>query len=276
MNAGHFWLLYYEVLVLISTSVFVCFLWLHFRRRQWHPTPVLLPGTSHDGGAWWAAVHGVTKSWTWLSDFPFTFHFHALEKEMATHSSVLAWRIPGTGEPVGLPSMGLHRVGHNWSDLAAAAVWLHCREKLAFSLLPIESKVLIFLLASVNTRGGIVGQTGEFRLLPKVSLDPSLAGRNRNVPLLFPTCAKTIGVTSLLPWWLKPWLSTELPVTSPSGGKGSLVTAWWRWASRVSLCLCGQRVGGVTPFSGVFGCNRVHTVQKFSIFFSCPLSWTFG
>ena len=66
-----------------------------------------------DGGACWAAVHGVTTSWTRLSDFPFTFHFHALEKEMATHSSVLAWRIPGTGEPGGLPSLGSHRVGHD-------------------------------------------------------------------------------------------------------------------------------------------------------------------
>ena len=65
-----------------------------------------------DRGAWWAAVHGVAKSWTRLSDFPFTFHFPALEKEMATHSSVLAWRIPGTEEPGGLPSMGSHRVGH--------------------------------------------------------------------------------------------------------------------------------------------------------------------
>ena len=73
------------------------------------------------GGAWWAAVHGVVKSRAQLSDFPFTFHFHALEKEMAIHSSVLAWRIPGTGEPGGLPSMGSHRVGHDWSDLAAAA-----------------------------------------------------------------------------------------------------------------------------------------------------------
>ena len=78
-----------------------------------------------DGGAWWAAVHGVAKSQTWLSDFTFTFHFHALEKEMATHSSVLAWRIPGTGEPGGLPSMGSHRVGHDWSDLAAAAAPLY-------------------------------------------------------------------------------------------------------------------------------------------------------
>ena len=66
-----------------------------------------------DGGAWWAAVHGVAKSRTRLSDFPFTFHFHALEKEMATHSSVLAWRIPGMGEPGGLLSMGSHRVGHD-------------------------------------------------------------------------------------------------------------------------------------------------------------------
>ena len=67
------------------------------------------------------AVHGVAKSLRWLSDFTFTFHFHALEKEMAIHSSVLTWRFPGTTEPVGLPSMGSHRVGHDWSDLAAAA-----------------------------------------------------------------------------------------------------------------------------------------------------------
>ena len=83
------------------------------RRRQWHPTLVLLPGKSMDGGAWKAAVHGVAKSRTGLSNFTFTFHFHALEKEMAAHSSVLAWRIPGTGEPDGLPSVGSHRVGHD-------------------------------------------------------------------------------------------------------------------------------------------------------------------
>ena len=74
-----------------------------------------------DGGAWEAAIHGVAKSWTQLRGFTFTFHFHALEKEMATHSSVLAWRIPGAGEPGGLPSMGSHRDGHDRSDLAAAA-----------------------------------------------------------------------------------------------------------------------------------------------------------
>ena len=71
------------------------------------------------GEAWWAAVHGVAKSQARLSDFTFTFHFHTLEKEMATHSSILAWRIPGTEEPSGLLSMGSHRVGHDWSDWAA-------------------------------------------------------------------------------------------------------------------------------------------------------------
>ena len=82
-----------------------------YQRRQWQPTPVLWPGKSH---GW---------SQTGLSEFTFTFHFLALEKEMATHSSVLAWRIPGTGEPGGLPSNGSHRVGHDWSNLAAAAVY---------------------------------------------------------------------------------------------------------------------------------------------------------
>ena len=74
-----------------------------------------------DGGAWWATVHGVAKSWTQLSDFTFTFHFHALEKEMATHSSVLAWRIPGMEEPSRLQSMESHRVRRDCSNLAAAA-----------------------------------------------------------------------------------------------------------------------------------------------------------
>ena len=70
-------------------------------------------GNPTERGAWKAAVHGVAEGWTRLRDFTFTFHFHALEKEMATHSSVLAWRIPGMGEPGGLPSMGSHRVGHD-------------------------------------------------------------------------------------------------------------------------------------------------------------------
>ena len=73
-----------------------------------------------DRGDWWAAVHGITEGRTRLSDFTFTFHFHTLENEMATHSSVLAWRISGIGEPGGLLSMGSHRVGQDWRDLAAA------------------------------------------------------------------------------------------------------------------------------------------------------------
>ena len=88
-----------------------------------------------DGGAWWAAVHWVAQSRTRLSDFAFTFHFLALEKAMATHSSVLAWRTLGMGEPGGLPSMGLHRVRHDWSDLAAAVYFCH-----------------LFLIASASVR----------------------------------------------------------------------------------------------------------------------------
>ena len=94
----------------------------HRRRRQWHPIPLFLPGKSHGRRSlvgWSPWGHYESDTTERLSDF--TFHFYALEKEMATHSSVLAWRIPGTGEPDGLPSMGSHRVGHDWSDLAAAA-----------------------------------------------------------------------------------------------------------------------------------------------------------
>ena len=86
-----------------------------------HPTWYSCLENPMDGGAWKVAVHGVAESQTRLSDFTFTFYFHALEKEMATHSNVPAWRIPGMGEPGGLPSVGSHRVGHDWSDLAAAA-----------------------------------------------------------------------------------------------------------------------------------------------------------
>ena len=97
------------------------------RRRQWQPTPVLLPGKSHG----WRSLVGCSPWGHKESDTTEQLHFHALEKAMATHSSVLAWRMPGTGEPGGLPSMGSHRVGHNWSDLAAAA---------AASILPINTQ----------------------------------------------------------------------------------------------------------------------------------------
>ena len=101
-----------------------------------------IPRTEEPGKA---AVHGVVKRRTQLSDFTFTFHFHALEKEMATHSSVLAWRIPGTGEPGGLPSLGSHRVGHHWSDLAAAIAAMQLNgfqhQSVALASSKMESKI---------------------------------------------------------------------------------------------------------------------------------------
>ena len=126
-----FLLLYVLALKLIRNKPSLCFhiaiycnplVWV---LREGNGTPLQYSCLENptDGGAWWAAIHGVARSRTQLSDFTFTFHFHALEKEMATHSSVLAWRIPGTGEPGGLASMGSHRVGQDWSNLAAA-VWV--------------------------------------------------------------------------------------------------------------------------------------------------------
>ena len=103
----------------------VSFLWVlaiwYFLEGNGSPLQYSCLENPMDGGAWKATVHGVAEGRTRLSNFTFTFHFHALEKEMATHSSVLAWRIPRTGEPGGLPSMGSHRVRHDWSDLAAVA-----------------------------------------------------------------------------------------------------------------------------------------------------------
>ena len=96
----------FKSLIFFFNSIISSFILIEEIRDYWVGNPM-------DGGAWWAAVHGVAKSRTQLSDFTFTFHFHALEKEMATHSSLLAWRIPGMGEPGGLPSMGSHRVGND-------------------------------------------------------------------------------------------------------------------------------------------------------------------
>ena len=113
----------------------------HLREGNGTPLQYSCLENPMEGGAWWAAVHGVEKSLTWLSDFPFTFRFHTLEKETATHSSVLAWRIPGMGEPGGLPSMGLHRVRHDWSDLAVAAA---------------EAHLWAIAVASIRVHGGLL------------------------------------------------------------------------------------------------------------------------
>ena len=101
------------------------------QRRQWQPTPV----------AWWAAVHGVATSRTRLSDFTLIFHFHALEKEMATHFSILTWRIPGMEEPGGLWSMGSHRVGHDWSSSSSRFI---------IAFLPRSNRLLISWLRMFN------------------------------------------------------------------------------------------------------------------------------
>ena len=106
-----------------------------------------------DGGAWKAAVHGVAEGWTRLSDFTFTFHFPTLEKEMATHSSVLAWRIPGTGDPGGLLSMGSHRVRHDWSDSVAELIccqwWLNQQIFLKIWINLHYNKIIAFFPMSV-------------------------------------------------------------------------------------------------------------------------------
>ena len=132
----------------ISLTKKVCKAWLLGDSGEGNGTPLQYSCLENpiDRGVWWAVVHGVAKSQTQLSDFTFTFHFHALEKELATHSSVLVWRIPGTEEPGGLPSMGSHRFGHNWSDLAALAAALGDREwsqqrKKAENLLPMAFRL---------------------------------------------------------------------------------------------------------------------------------------
>ena len=109
----------YQIIIISSLPYFGVlhpkfnFLEISIRESDGTPVQYSCLENAMDGGAWWAAVHGAAKSQTRLGDFTFTFHFHALEKEMATHSSVLAWRILGTRKPGGLPSMGSHRVGHN-------------------------------------------------------------------------------------------------------------------------------------------------------------------
>ena len=123
-----------------------------------------------NGGAWWAAVHGVTKSRAWLSDFTFTFHFHALEKEMASHSSVLAWTFSGTGELGGLPSMESHRVGHDWSDSSSSSSSVY---KLA--LLSIFLSYFFFFFWPCHEACGILVPQPGTKLVP-----PALEAQSPN------------------------------------------------------------------------------------------------
>ena len=122
-----------------------------------------------DGGAWWAVVHGVTKSQTRLSDFTF-ISLSCIGEGHATHSSVLAWRIPGTGEPGGLPSMGSHRVGHDWSDLAAATL---CLEHFFFWQLTGISKA--FLLVETDCLCQLLSCVQQFAIPWGVACQASLS-----------------------------------------------------------------------------------------------------
>ena len=125
-----------------------------------------------DEGTWWAAVHGVAKSWTRLSNFTFTFHFHSLEKEMAPHSSVLAWRIPGMVEPGGLPSVGSHRVGQDWSDLAAAAA---AAARLVIAFLPRGKRLLIsWLVISFQSPSAVILEPPKIKSVTVSTVSPSI------------------------------------------------------------------------------------------------------
>ena len=165
------------------------------------------------GGAWRAAVHGVTTSQTLLSNFTFTFHFHALEKEMATHSSVLAWIIPGTGDPGGLPSTGSHRVRHDWSGLAAAAAFCHSDFSAVYICFFlkwdwdwIQSLMLMAILLQLN----YIGISWEY------CLDNSVSVCSVNIYWIityvdpFPRWGNSgrlyfWGLQNHRRWWLRPW-----------------------------------------------------------------------
>ena len=135
-------------------------------------------------------VHGVTKSQTWPRDFTFTFHFHALEKEMATHSSVLAWRITGTGEPGGLPSLGSHRVRHDWSDLAAAAA--------PYSSVQLLSCVQVFATPWTVAHQASLSVTNSQSLLKHMSIKSVMPSNHLILchPLLLPSIFPSIRVFS--------------------------------------------------------------------------------
>ena len=163
------------------------------------PTPVLLPRKSHGRRSLMGCSPWVAKSQTWLSDFTFTFHFHALEKEMATHSSVLAWRIPGMVGPGGLLSMGSHRVRHGWSDLAAAAAvckWHHLmaeREE--------ELKSLLMKVKEENEKVGLKLNIQKTKIMASGPITSwQIDGETvETVSDYFS------GLHNHCRWWLQPW-----------------------------------------------------------------------
>ena len=190
-----------------------------------------------DGGAWWAAVHGVEKSRTWLSDFTFTFHFHALEKEMATHS-VLAWRISGMGEPGGRPSMGSHRVRHNWSDLAVAV-----KKYKVFCFKLDQSRCLLrwyFLLLLLNLSvmsNSLWPHELQHPRLPCPSLSPGAFSNS------YP-----------LSWWCLPTISfSSCPQSFPASESISMS---WLFSSG------GQSIGASTLASVLSMNNESHEYVK--------------
>ena len=144
-----------------------------------------------DRGALWAAVHEVSKSRTWLSDFTFTFHFHALEKEMAAHSSILAWRIPGMGEPGGLLSKGSHRVRHDWSDLAAA------------DSVKSKGEVILFLLCFLpSCKLEFSGALSYLHLVTSVLNKSTYTITNCYIYFLLATCSSAIYSMMLKALWV--------------------------------------------------------------------------
>ena len=180
-----------------------------------------------DVGAWWAAVHGVAKSRTWLSNFTFTFYFPALEKEMITHSSVLAWRIPGTREPGELPSTGSHRVGHDWSDLAAAVISFDFPSTFSSNIMflqtimyikdgPLQFQTNWRVLCSQHYLLSTTSLIGQIRNLQNQGCPPLEEGESEYIFL------RTIPRTSLVVQWLTHCtLSAGSPGSIPGQGTRS-------------------------------------------------------
>ena len=169
-----------------------------------------------DGGAWWAAVHGVAKSQTRLSDFTLTFHFHALEKEMATYSNVLAWRISGTEEPGGLPSMGSHRVGHDWSDLAAAP-----KREWRLKIFNLDSNINLFMWPCANSEKAVAPHYSTLALKIPWTEEP---GRLQCMGSwrVGHDWATSLSLFTFMHWRRK-WQPTPVFLPGESQGRGSLV-----------------------------------------------------